>query len=381
MGFGIIGYGTKTLANPSTTLPLSGGQAYVLPSGDYMVVPGKYTFIQWYDPVTTLWRALTTPAQPHPMLLSSDGNNYRLANLTGTVVGAVVTNAGTGYTNGIYYSTAAYPNGIPGNPNALPQAGTAAQPTVTFAAGGGTNLALGNVIVGGAINSTVAVTAGGTGYTYPPILIVSPPPAGGVQATMVTTITAGVVQVPTVIDQGAGYTTAPTITVVNHPLDKTGSGAVLTVNATLAGSGTITAITVPVNGAGHTSVPAITFSPASTTAATAIMCFTITTGVAQTNATHMATGNIGFALGALTAGSSVLVNPAIQTGLFNPRLAVTAFNTTAGGGITFLDGGLHQIIPSGIAYAVLSDGTISAAGTAVAQTVGGANDTSWFVEV
>lgn len=378
MGIAVIGYGTKTLANPSTTIALPGGGVYLLPPGEYLVVPGKYTFIQWFDPVTTLWRALTTPTQPHPTTISSDGTNYRLANLTGTVVGTIVTNAGTGYTNGIYYPSG-FP--IPGNPSAVLQAGTAAAPTVTFAAGGGTNLALGNVIVGGAINSIVTITAGGSNYTYPPILTFSLPPPGGVQATATCTISAGAINAVTVTDQGAGYTTAPTITVTRHPLDTTGSGGVLTVNATLVGSGTVTAVTVPVNGAGMTSVPAITFSPASTTAATAIMCFTITTGVAQTNASNMGTGNIGFALGALTAGASVLTNPSIQTGLFNPRMATTAFNTTAGGGITFLDGGLHQIIPSGIAYAVLSDGIISAAATAVAQTVGGTTDTSLIVEL
>lgn len=378
MGIAVIGYGQKTLANPSNTITLPTGGIYVLPPGEYLVVPGELTFIQWFDPVTTLWRAVTTPAQPHPMTISADGTNYRLANLTGTVVGAVPTNAGTGYTNGIYYPSG-FP--IPGNPNAVLQAGTATAPTVTFAAGGGTNLALGNLIVGGAINSTITITTAGTLYTYAPILTLSLPPPGGVQATATCTVSAGAINAVTVTDQGAGYTTAPTVTITRHPLDTTGSGGVLTVNATLAGSGTVTAITVPVNGAGMTSVPAITFTPASTTAATAIMCFTITTGVAQTNASHMATGNIGFALGALTAGSSVLVNPSIQTGLFTPRLAMTAFNVTAGGGVTFLDGGLHQIVPTGIAYAVLSDGTISAASTAVAQTVGGASDTSLIVEL
>lgn len=378
MGLAVIGYGQKTQANPSTTIPLTSGEVYVLPSGEYLVVPGEYTFIQWYDPITTLWRTMGVPTQPHPMTLSSDGTNYRLANLTGTVVGAIVTNAGTGYTNGIYYP-AGYP--IPGNPNAVLQAATAAAPTVTFAAGGGSVLAAGNVIVGGAINSTITITTAGTGYTYPPTLIISNPPPGGVPASAVCTVSAGAINAVTVIDQGAGYITAPTVTVVRHQLDSTGAGGVLTVNATLAGSGTVTAITVPNNGVGMTSVPAITFSPASTTAATAIMCFTITTGVAQTNASHMGTGNVGFAIGALTAGSSVLVNPTIQTGLFVPRVAYTAFNTTAGGGVTFLDGGLHQIVPSGIAYAVLSDGTISAAATAVAQTVGGVTDVSVVVEI
>jgi hypothetical protein len=212
-------------------------------------------------------------------------------------------------------------------------------------------------------------------------LLIDPPPPGGVPATAVCTLTAGAIGAVTVTNQGAGYRAAPNVKVVPWPNDTPPTTpAVLTVNATLALTGQVIAITCVDNGATMNAVPAITFSPASTTAATAIMCFTITTGVAQTNASNMGTGNIGFAAGTQTAGSSTSTNPAITIGQFTPRPAYTAFNTTAGGGITFLDGGLHQIIPTGIAYAVLSNGTISAAATAVAQTVGGAaNDISYLM--
>lgn len=367
MGFNIMGYGQKTAANPSNAITLSSGEVYVLPSGNWQVVPGTYTFMQWYDPISALWRPTQTVAQSDSFSVSADGFNYRLANLTGCVIGASVTNGGTGYTNGIY------PAGT--------GLGTAASPSCTFAAGGGTALAQGTVIVGGALNATVAITAGGSGYTVPPILIVSNPPTGGIPATAVCTISGGAINAVTLTNVGAGYTSAPTITVVRSPLDTTGAGAILTVNPVLAGSGTITAVTVPVPGANMTSVPAITFSPASTSAATAIMCFTITAGVAQTGASNLGSGNIGFAAGALATAQSVNTNPAITTGLFVPRTAYTAFNTTAGGGTTFLDGGLHQTIPAGIAYASVSNGTISAATTAVAQTVGGVSDTSYIVEI
>lgn len=379
-----IGAGIQTVASPVTTLSLPSGATYVIPSGQYLVTPGKYSFLQNWDPSTCTYRTLGTPTQSDPSLVSSDGFNKRVINLTGTVVGAVITNGGTGYTNGIYFPAGLTggPNGavgIPGNPNAVVQAGTAAAPSITVAAGGGTNLAQGVLIVGGAINSTITITTAGTLYTYPPTLILSNPPPGGWPATATCTISAGAINAVTVTNQGAGYSVAPTVTIVRHPLDNTGSGGVLTVNATLTGSGAVTGISFPINGAGHTSVPAITFSPASTTAATAIMCFTITAGVAQTSASNMGTGNIGFALGALTSGSATLTNPDYSTNLFTPRMAQTGFNTTAGGGTTFTDGGLHQIIPTGIAYAVLSNGTISAAATAVAQTVGGTTDTTVMV--
>lgn len=370
MGVNRMGAGPYDQTHTPVPVALSSGELYAVPSGQFQVLPGPYTFLQWFDPITYTWRTLTTPTQSAGAIVSSDGSNWRLANITGGMVGAVVTTGGTGYTNGIYYNAAG-----PAIPGATLQAGTAAAPSIVMSAGGGSVLAKANLVVGGAINTTVTITTAGAGYSRPPILQISAPPAGGVPATAVCALTAGAISSVTVTNQGAGYRTAPTITVVPWPNDPAPTtAAVLTVNATLALTGQVVAITMADNGAGMTSVPTFTFSPASTTAATAIMCFSITTGVAQTNASNMGTGNIGWAVGALTAGSSTSTNPAITTGQFVPRPAYTAFNTTAGGGVTFLDGGLHQIIPTGIAYAVLSSGTISAAATAVAQTVGGVNN-------
>ena len=382
MAINIIGYGPKTLANPSTAINLTSGIGYVLPSGQYQVVPGSYTFLQWLDPVTQMWRALGTPSQSDPTVVSSDGTNYRLFNATGTMVGAVITNAGTGYTNGIY-------------PPAL-QLGTAAAPSVVMSAASGTVLAKPTLIVGGAINTTVAITSGGASYTQPPTLIVSNPPVGGVPATMTCTLTAGAISAVTVTNQGAGYLVAPTVTVVPTNNDITGNGALLTVNATLVGSGTVTAITIQANtpiiginpttytgstgGVGMTTVPTFTFAPASTTAATAVMCLTVATAVAQTGKTNSA-GNVGLLGSVVTAGSATLTNPAISTGLFTPRVGYTAWSTTASGGIVISDGGLHQTIVAGIAYADIGNGTVSGATTAVAQTMGGVSDLSYAVAI
>ena len=382
MAINILSYGPKTLANTSTPIVLTSGEGYVVPSGQYQVVPGQYTFVQWYDPQTQMWRSLGTPVQSDAQILSSDGTNYRLYNGTGTMVGAVITNAGTGYTNGIY-------------PPAL-QLGTAAAPSVTMSAAGGSILAKPTLIVGGAINTTVTITSGGSGYTVAPVLTISAPPQGGVPATATCTISGGAINAVTVTNQGAGYTSAPTITVTPASGDITGANAVLTVNATLVGSGTVTAIIVQGNvpitgtnpttytggtgGAGMTSVPTFTFLPASTTAATAVMCFTVTTAVAQTGKTN-SNGNIGFFGSTVTAGSATLTNPAITTGLFTPRVGYTAWSTTASGGLTIVDGGLHQTVVAGIAYADISTGTISGATTAVAQTMGGATDISYIVAI
>lgn len=368
MAINIIGYGPKTLANPSTPVNLPSGSSYVLPSGQYQVIPGLYTFVQWYDPVTLTWRGLGTPVQSDPQVISSDGSNYRLFNGTGTMVGSVITNAGTGYTNGIYAPVA--------------QLGTAAAPSVVMSAGGGSILARPTIVVGGAINTTVVITAGGTAYTVAPTLVVSNPPAGGVPATATCTISAGVINAVTVTNQGAGYTSAPTITIINGTGDVTGSGSVLTVNATLVGSGTVTALTMQTGstGVGMTTVPTYTFAPASTTAATAIMCFTVTTAIAQTGKTNSA-GNIGFLGSTVTAGSATLTNPAISTGIFAPRVGSTAWSTTASGGLVVIDGGLHQTAVAGIAYADIGNGTVSGATTAVAQTMGGSTDLSYIVQI
>lgn len=361
MGFSLMGAGPWAKRTQQIALPT--GSIYVLPSGQYLVQPGPLTFIQYFDATSQIWRNLNTPVLGNPsMLVTSDGTNIRLANLTGTVAGAIVTNGGTGYTNGIYAPAA--------------QLGTLAAPKVTVAAGGGTNLALLNVVVGGVINTTITITNAGKSYTYPPVLLIDPPPAGGVPATAVCTLTSGTIGSVTVTNAGAGYTSAPKVTVVNDPRDTTGTGAVLTVNATLAQSGAIAALTSSDPGSGYTSVPAITFTPASTSAATAIMCFTCTT-VTWATPNHSGNGNFGLINSTVVAGSSTTTNPAITTGLFVPRMGYTAMSTAGSPTTTtIVDGGLHQVVPNAV-LVNNSDGTINAATTTtIAQ--GGANDTSYI---
>jgi len=390
MGFNILGYGNKTLANASTPIALISGQGYTIPSGQYQVFPGTFSSIQWFDPVTLTWKNLGTPSQSDSQTLSSDGTNYRIFNATGTMVGAVITTAGTGYTNGIYSPSQ--------------QLGTAVAPSVTMSAGGGTIVAKPTLVVGGAINTTVTFT-GGSGYTVTPVLIVSPPPQGGVPATMTATITAGAISAVTVTNQGAGYLTAPTVTVVLATGDSTGTGGTVTVNATLVGSGTVTAITIQGNvplpgslnnpsqngvfpttsyiggtgGAGMTTVPTFTFAPASTTAATAIMCFTATT-VTFAGPSNAGNGNFGLIGSTITAGSATLTNPAISTGLFTPRVGSTAFSTSATPTTTVInDGGLHQTIPNAV-LVLNSNGTISAA-TTTTIVAGGVTDISYTAQI
>ena len=362
MGLNLMGAGLWAKKAQEISLPTGG--LYTIPQGQYIVNLGQYSFVQYFDYVSNMWRNLYSPvAGQSAQIVTSDGYSLRLANLTGTVVGAIVTTGGSGYTNGIY---------TPGQ-----QLGTAAAPTVTVAAGGGTNVATMNVIVGGVINTSVTITNGGKNFLRPPTLIFSQPPLGGVPASGTCTISAGAINAVTVTNAGAGYTSAPTITVVNHPFDNTGTGAVLTVNATLAQSGAVSALTLADPGMGYTSVPAITFGPASTTAATAIMCFTCT-AVTWATPNHSGNGNFGFINSTVVGGASTTTNPAITTGLFVPRLGYTAMSTTGSPTTTVInDGGLHQVVPNAV-LVNNSDGTINAA-TTTTILQGGVTDTSFLL--
>lgn len=366
IGFGLAGSIGSRAANKTTGLtnPTGGSNVVTLlpariqnlPSGTLLVIPGAYTSIQFKDPVTGDWTTINGATSLQPAVLDSDGANYRLANLTGTPVGALITVAGSGLTNG--FGTVAI----------TPSAGASVWQSV----------------VGGAINSTVTVTAGGTNYTYTPTLIVTPPPSGGIQATATCTISAGAVNAVTVTNQGAGYTVAPVITVLPDPRDTTGDGAVLTVNATLAGSGTLTAMYPTDPGTVLTAVPTFTFSPASTIAATAIMNFTVTgytvttAGVAYGTSQPFLVQSTSHIVAGTRAANTA--GPISDTGLTFPRPARLAGTSTAGAvttatGIVIEDAGFGiQAVPNAIITA--GGGSLPTTAAAGTFTVGGTTDTS-----
>lgn len=360
MAINIIGYGTKTAAMPSLSGSLVSGGAAPLTAGQYQIGTGPYTTLQWYDPITTLWRPLTSSPQAASLEISSDGYNYRVANLTGTVVGAIVTNGGTAtMTNGIY----------PGNTGAAITAIVTAT-TTAF-----------NVIVGGSVSTTVTVTAGGSGYTKVPALLVQNPPTGGLPMTCVAVLTSGAISSVTVVNQGAGYVTAPQIQILNGTGDTTGAGAVLTTTLDSTNQGKITALTLATSAGSLTAVPSITFggATAGSPAATAIMCVTAT-AVTWATPNHSGNGNFGMIGSTVVAGSSTTTNPLYTTGLFVPRLGFTAYSTTGSPTTTVIvDGGLHQVAPGAVLIAN-SDGTINAATTATV-TFGGVTDTIYGVTV
>ena len=337
----------------SNEFPLAAGEIWTVPPGRWSISSGSgYSQVQWLDPVSGLWRPINPAVQY--LTVNSDGTNYRVANLTGCAVGALVTNVGSGY---VQSST-----------------------IVTASAGG----SLWTAIVGGAVNSTVTIGAdskgnvGGTNFTYPPILVVQAPPAGGVQATMTCTVSGGAINAVTVVDQGAGYQSAPGVLVIPNPMDPSlGLITIPTLTTTLTGAGDIAAVLCTNPGSPQTSAPTLTISGAGSSAtATAIMCLTVTAATVGAGSGYGGVaGQIATAGGIVTTAAGAIVNPSISTGLFIPRPA-QIYAPVSGGSLgtpLVVNGGLFQVAP----LPVLVVNPTSAAptvGTAPALTMGSATD-------
>jgi hypothetical protein len=356
-------------------LTLPAGAIYVPPAGQYLVNLGTYSMVQWYDPISLIWRPNHTPLQSDMQMVSFDGYNQRIVNLTGCIIGAYLTNGGSGYPNGIY-------------PAGTPQTGSYVVATTTAGVGTATF----NVIVGGCINTVVTITTAGVGYNNPPDLVFSDPPTGGVKASAIATVSGGAISGVTVINQGAGYTTAPTITVTPNPVDVTAPGqtnvgtpAVLT--TTLTNSGRVTAVTIANVGNGYTAVPTITFTASAGTvaAATAIPCFTVTgvtaPGGGSANQTAAMLWLQSTPLSA--AKTNAPVNPQSEQGLFTPRIGQCSATLTAGvaSAIAVQDGGLHQVAAASILQLVSSAWATAAPTSSINGTLatGGSTDTALLI--
>lgn len=303
---------------------VQGGMWQLIPAGTWALGLGKYLFLQMLDPISGQWRIVSNDSTGTVRYVNSDGNNYRVANYTGCPVGAVVTNAGSGYTSA---------------------------PVVTASAGGSSWTA----IVGGAIG-TITVGTAGANYTFPPQVWIAPPPAGGVQATAYATLSAGTVNAITVVDNGAGYTKAPTILIVPHPAEPTpGTITAAAATTTISGSaGKITAVYPTSLGTPQTSLITLSFAGGggSSAAATVVGCFAITSLTASGGATILpATGNVAVTsvAGITTAtAASGSAQPALSFP-FTVRQA-TGYSPTSGGAVTgtlvLADGGLFQAVPT-----------------------------------
>lgn len=344
----------------TTEITLQAGAVWPVPSGRWSIKPGKFTSFQEYDPVTGLYLSIGAGSTSAPQeIVFSDGTNYRLANQTGCCVGALLTVAGTGYTS---------------------------VPTVTVDGTGGAIL---KAIVGGAVNTSVTVSNGGANYTYPPMVIFSAPPPGGIPASGYCTLSAGAVSTVTISNQGAGYSSPPTITFQNDPREGL-NGISVGYNAAavcvLTGAQTITGIIVVDHGKPVTAVPTITVSGGggASGAATAIMCWSITayTVSATTAGSGYVAPVIVSAYGGFPATSPAYTNTATQANLVKTRAAsiLAALSTGAitATGQTVFDGGVYAGTPTVYVQSSNVPGAGAVAAVFTTPTMGGVVDSSFI---
>jgi hypothetical protein len=346
--FGGAGVNPSAFASTPTGVTLNGGETWAIPAGRWSVKVGKYTTVQEFDPVSGFYRGIGAGTTNGVLdVFFSDGSNYRLANLTGCAAGALITNAGTGYTSA---------------------------PTVTASSGS----SIWRAIVGGAVSTTVTIANGGSGYTYPPTVTFAPPPTGGIQASGYATISAGAVASIVVTDQGAGYPSAPMITLTNDPRELNPQATTVTYGtgasalASITGAQTITGLVcidpgLPVTVNAATAVPTLAFSGGggSAAAATWIGCLSITA-----YAVSLTTAGSGYiapilvsGFGGFPATAAAYVNQTTQSNLVKGRSAqiVGAVSGTAltATGQVVSDGGIYPGAPT---MYVLSSGLVVATG-------------------
>ena len=275
----------------------SGGTWYP-PSGNYLMFTDANTVVEVWDPVETVWRTFVGASNSESVYC--DGYNMRVRNTSGSLVSTAITGAGSGYTNGI-------------GPLAT---------GLTLTVSGGTQTAGYPIpslypIVGGTVQSPT-ITRAGSGFVVPPLIVIDPPPVGGIQATAYAVLTAGgAISAITMLSAGAGYAVTPNFWIIPQPSYYQGgppggptsglnpasinpgglvdpaniapstnvqadsvNGAKLT-PAALTGSGTLTGIGIINNGGGYTATTAPTIA-LSSGAATATITLSATTATTAT---------------------------------------------------------------------------------------------------
>jgi hypothetical protein len=158
-------------------------------------------------------------------LMDGVASNPRMATgmaqvVNGFVVGASVTDGGSGYTNA---------------------------PVVTISGGGGTGATARATVVNGAVTA-ITIQNPGSGYSSVPTLTIAPPPFPPRKATAIAQIVNGFVVGSNVTDGGFGYQEPPAVLVTG------GGGGGAKAEATVI-NGVVTAITITNPGSGYTSPP------------------------------------------------------------------------------------------------------------------------------
>lgn len=353
-------------------ISLPPGGDVVVPSGTWYINTGEYSVLQVLDPVSNTWTPLATygvgSANPS---ISSDGQNFRIYNPLGFPVGAIVNNGGTAYTG-----------------------------TPTVAAGGG-QASSWQVLVGGAV-SAININTGGSGanYSVPPIVSIAAPPTPGVQATAVANLSGGIVTSFTIVNPGAGYTSAPAVVLVPQSSDvnslSTSSVNITNAKATaqLSYVGVITAILLTNEGSQPLTAPAVLTVSAATggtgsgATATEVMALTVTNITYTTGGSGYLGTGVPAALGitsfggVITSAAAASNSAAISNYMFFPRQMEAIASTSSGavspaGWVTgawpngIIDGGLFQQAPNLVVLPGVGGGT----GANLTPVMGSVNDT------
>ncbi len=255
-------------------IELASGGTFYLPAGEYIVSNDTHTVLEYFDPTSQTWQVMYPVSTGG--YVSADGFNYRLRNKFGAASLTTITNAGAATaTNGIGSAV----NGV--------SAAVAASDTT-----GGATITL-QTIVGGTV-AAPTLTQAGSGFLVPPLIVIDPPPPGGIQATAYAVLTAGgALSAVTIDNAGAGYAASPNFWIIPQPALYQGgtqqgtaagavpapglvsannavpgnqnigagtTGALLTPIA-LTGSGTLTGLVIQNAGGGYTTAsPSVTFT-------------------------------------------------------------------------------------------------------------------------
>ena len=289
--------------------------------------------------------ASTAPLLP----IQSDGFSFRVANLTGCAVAAIVTNPGSGY--------------VAGTTTVTPSAGNSVW----------------SAIVGGQLTS-ISVPTAGSSYGIPPEVVIDAPPTGGVPATAIAAISSGSVTSITLLNQGAGYSTTPNVTLVPNQADPNlGTITNATGLATVGGAGKVTAVLCTNPGAAVASTMTLTIAGSGSSAAATPVFMNAVTGasIVSVGAGYSNTVTELTTLGGVSAATATFTNPIVEPTGFDPRplraaLAVsggtiTSVSTIYDGGV-FLGTPLPLVVTNGIVTTVAS----------ITLTLGGVNDTVRF---
>lgn len=330
-------------------LTLAPGNSIAIPAGSWYVAPGPYCIMQYLDPVTGIWRQMSS-ARIKTHYIVSDGFNYRVSNLTGCAVAAVVTAGGSGY--------------------------AAATTTVSSSSGGSTWQA----VVGGMV-SLSTINNAGSGYGIPPMLFIGAPPVGGVQATGHCTLQSGTVAAVTLDNVGGGYVTAPSAVIVTSPYDPNINATIVpaTVTLVLVGSGSIAAVLCTNPGNSISAAPTLTVSSTGAGTGASVTALRLQTFVSATvaSAGTWTGGAYLTSVGGSAGATSQWTNPEISQTNFIPRpMEVLLSGATSLSSVSAIyDGGLFlsaptlSVAPVGGAIAPASTATVTAVYGGVADTV------------